>query len=145
MRDTCRQQIKDIKSIIGHGQDYGIVASGTVGNFSGAPGCKEDFRTCNGGGADPDTEITSGGPGSTGRDCCGISIGVHNRNGYIYAATEDWSGPSGKATYLCDDDPHSRAKPCTQKGVAAPGLGNGAYGQPLNLQWYVSHSSGHVY
>jgi len=87
------------------------------------------------------TEITSGGPGSDPGCCCGITLGVHNDSGYVYAATEDWTGPSGKHVYICDDDPNNhdnKGGPCTQTKQQIPGY-NPKSGQPwnLNLTWEV--------
>ena len=117
-------------------------------------------------GGRPDTEITSGGPGSFHKDrdhpqdaCCGISIGVHNTDGTVYVATEDWTGPSGDHTYLCDDSmqapPVERGvPPCSTRGYSPfPGLvpfdpktgKGGLYGMQVPIEWHVKHLGNDVH
>jgi hypothetical protein len=90
------------------------------------------------------TSITSGGPGSTDANCCGITVGVNNDTGIVFIATEDWSGPSGKKTVLCGD-----GKPnCTgDDGTPITGLGeDGLYGQDISLEWHYRNQDGnHIY
>ena len=108
-RATCRAMI-DLSGKLGGATDYAIIASPVLGPFSGTT--KDGGR--------PDTQITSGGPGSFHKDrhhpqdaCCGITIGVHNTDGTVYVATEDWTGPSGDHTYLCDDSMYAPPVWCT--------------------------------
>ena len=61
-----------------------------------------------------------------------------------HAATEDWTGPKGKHTYLCDDSPHNSdchppCGPYTQAGQPIAGFNPGS-GVPwdLNLSWEVT-------
>jgi hypothetical protein len=98
----------------------------------------------------PGTEITSGGHGSPNGCCCGITLGVHNDTGYVYAATEDWTGPQGYHTYLCDDNPHNHdcrppsCGPCTQARQPVA-WANPSSGVPwdVNISWEV-RTDGHT-
>lgn len=133
-RSTCRKQ-GDIKSVVS-GHNYGIYATVVLGQKSASP---KDSGT-------PNTEITSGGPGSREGNCCGITVGVHNDDGTPFIATEDWTRPSGKHTYLCDDSGKNGVKPCASPTGSGPipGGKNGIYGQTVNLQWHVQRVGDHV-
>lgn len=89
-------------------------------------------------------EITSGGPSSTGENCCGITTGIH-ADGTFYIATEDWRhNINGKKTYLCSNSPHDHnkagppPKPCT----GGQSYGN-IYNTKVPLSWHVDYSGGH--
>ena len=133
-RATCREQ-GDINSVV-TGHNYAIYATVVLGQKSPSP---KDSGT-------PNTEITSGGPGSREGNCCGITVGVHNDDGTPYIATEDWTGPSGEHTYLCDDSGRNGVGPCVSPTGSGPipGGKNGIYGQTVNLQWHVQRVGNNV-
>jgi hypothetical protein len=85
----------------------------------------------------PGTEITSGGPGSKGRNCCGITMGVHNDDGYVFSATEDWTISNSKHSYICDDSPHREKgiKPCTPN--PRPVFDPNQNEKKIDLDWQV--------
>jgi len=92
-RPSCRRQ-GEIRDPTGN---YRLEANVTVGTNPQQSGS---------GHGSPGTEITSGGPGSSHGLCCGVTIGVHNDSGYVFAATEDWGSEGSKHgyhKYLCDD------------------------------------------
>ncbi|MGB8934904.1 MAG: hypothetical protein WCC17_07345 [Candidatus Nitrosopolaris sp.] len=155
-RATCRAMIDHLSDKLDGATDYGIIASPVLGPFS---------DTTKGGGR-PDTGITSGGPGSFHKDrdnpqdaCCGITIGVHNTDGTVYVATEDWTGPSGDHTYLCDDSMYAPpvergVPPCSTRGYSPfPGLvpfdsktgKGGLYGMQVPIEWHVKHVGNDVH
>jgi hypothetical protein len=98
----------------------------------------------------PTTEITSGGPGSADGNCCGITLGVKNDQGTVFAATEDWTAEgrsNGEHKYLCDDSLHPQkcngvpVPPCTTRGarVAGTNKDGSLWGQRVNISWFQSH------
>lgn len=89
----------------------------------------------------PTTEITSGGPGSDPGCCCGVTIGVKNDSGTVFAATEDWGAP-GDHVYICDDSQHAEKgiPPCTQarQPVAGANKDGNLWNRSVHVVWQVA-------
>jgi hypothetical protein len=95
-RDTCRW-VANVDSNI-KDNDYAIDCDVTLGNRSTDNEWPHD---------DPRVEITSGGPGSTGKNCCGFTMSINIKDGTLHMESEDWSGVRkvghSTGTYYCDD------------------------------------------
>jgi hypothetical protein len=107
-----------------YGGDYMIDATVHLGGPSQMPG---------GGGSNPYTEITSGGPGSYQGACCGFTLGVRNNDGYMHMESEGWIGGKTTNEVYCDDKT-GKPRPCTQSRQSVTG-GGPLYGQTVRLQW----------
>jgi hypothetical protein len=95
------------------------------------------------GSGQPDTEITSGGPGSEDDNCCGITTGIKADTKYFFIATEDWTEPAfshGKQTFFCG---RGGKPPCEGTGQSPP-LINNTMG--VSLSWHCDQKikPGHV-
>lgn len=132
---TCR--VQGDTTGIPQGTSYGVYGVATTGPSQG------ELSGHGGGGV----EITSGGPGSSGTNCCGITTGIHN-DGTFYIATEDWRqglGINGKHTYLCSNSPHDHNKAGPQPVACTGGQNFGnIYNTTIPLSWHVDFSGGHI-
>jgi hypothetical protein len=137
-RDTCRW-VADVDQIVTD-NDYAVDCDVTLGNRSADSEWPHD---------DPRVEITSGGPGSTGKNCCGFTMSINIKDGTLHMESEDWSGASGKVghttgSYYCDDRT-GKPKFCTTQNASI------SDGQPLfqkrvHIHWEVRRdNAGNVY
>jgi len=55
----------------------------------------------------------------------------------VFSATEDWSGPQGKHTYLCSDDPRDHEAPRKCTSSQQPVFDPKAYDKTISLDWQV--------
>ena len=99
------------------------------------------------GSGQPDTEITSDGPGSEDDNCCGITTGIKADTKYFFIATEDWTEPAfsnGKHMYLCGGSQSGMKAPdCMGTPPNIP-IYNNSQGIPIS--WHVDFKTmpGHV-
>jgi hypothetical protein len=87
----------------------------------------------------PRVEFTIGGPGTTGKNCCGFSVCVNIRDGTLHMEAEDASGKGHTGTVYCDDSKGNR--PCTHIGASISG-GKALFRSTIHLRWEV-RSDGH--
>jgi hypothetical protein len=83
--------------------------------------------------------ITSGGPGSTGHNCCGFTTRINLNDGTLQLESEDWSqGETTGATYC-------KGASCTTGALKSISGGKPLYNtQGVQLSWIVTRQGQHA-